>query len=225
MCIRDRYYTRGWDGGWDGAYWSVPGRELSWDEAVAIGESQKDPVSGWNMSNLPGKRPDASSFVTYDQNDPNWAEIRDPNNPQFQSDLAAAQAQWDKTKGIHEAGGVMYYDTAANVRINSKGKTDTTNLAPGTAYNAAYRAPTKPTAPPTPEEPGFYTLSRREEQELVNPTLTGAEAALAANKGGPAKTNLADQASSGASVYAERDKEKTIEQSGILARVLSGQLA
>lgn len=82
-----------------------------------------------------------------------------------------------------------------------------------------------PTPPPTPAEPDFYSMSRREEQELANPTATTAEATLAANKGLPVKTNLADQASSGASVYAERDRDQAIEQSGILARVLSGKLA
>lgn len=82
-----------------------------------------------------------------------------------------------------------------------------------------------PTPPPTPAEPDFYSMSRREEQELTNPTATTAEATLAANKGLPVKTNLADQASSGASVYAERDRDQAIEQSGILARVLSGKLA
>lgn len=84
----------------------------------------------------------------------------------------------------------------------------------------------EPTSPAAPAEPDFYTMSRREEAELVDPTATTAEATLAANKGLPVKTELANQQSSGpASVYAERDREKTIEQSGILARVLSGQLA
>ena len=85
---------------------------------------------------------------------------------------------------------------------------------------------TEPVKPPNPEEPDFYTMSRREEAELVNPTATTAEATLAANKGLPAKTELANQQSGGAaSVYAERDQEEAIKQSGILARVLSGQIA
>lgn len=212
------YSERNRDGTWSGNFWSQPGRELTWDEAVAIGESQKTP-EGFSFSKMPTARPEAGSFITYDWNDPNYTPITDPNNALFQKDLAASQAMWDKEKAIYDAGGIMYYENAANYR---DGKAY--NIPAG-SYEKAYRAPTQPTAPPTPEEPGFYTLSRREEQELVNPTLTGAEAALAANKGAPAKTNLADQASSGASVYAERDKDEAIEQSGILARVLSGKLA
>ena len=108
--------------------------------------------------------------------------------------------------------------------------------APGwqnTGYSARimeFKTPA-PTPPPTPAEPDFYSMSRREEQELVNPTATTAEATLAANKGLPVKTELVNQASTGlagaqdTSAFAERDREESIKQSGILARVLAGQIA
>ena len=84
--------------------------------------------------------------------------------------------------------------------------------------------PVAPTAPPTPDVPNFYEMSRREEEEGKNPTLNVSEAALAENRSMPAKTDLANQKSGGNSVFAERDKEESIKQSGILARVLAGQL-
>lgn len=104
-----------------------------------------------------------------------------------------------------------------------------TNYA-ATARIGEFNVPA-PTAPATPEQPEFYTMSRREQVELNNPMQTGAQATLAENRGMPAKTELANQKSTGlagaqdTSAFAERDREESIKQSGILARVLAGQLA
>lgn len=82
-----------------------------------------------------------------------------------------------------------------------------------------------PEAGVLPTEPNLKTLSNREQQELVTPTLTSAEAELAQNQNLPAKTGLANQLSTGAgSVFSGRDKDEAIQQSGILARVLAGKL-
>lgn len=82
-----------------------------------------------------------------------------------------------------------------------------------------------PEAGVLPVEPGYKTLSNREQKELVSPTLTGAEAELAQNQNLPAKTGLANQLSTGAgSVFSGRDKDEAIQQSGILAQVLAGKL-
>ncbi|NLH94292.1 MAG: hypothetical protein GX466_08800 [Candidatus Cloacimonetes bacterium] len=81
-----------------------------------------------------------------------------------------------------------------------------------------------PAAEAMPEQPKFNTLSLREEDELKSPTLDQPGANLAAAHNMPAKTGLVNQLSSGTSVFAERDQQKNISESGILARVLSGQI-
>lgn len=129
------------------------------------------------------------------------------------------------------SGGNFTYDDMGNVIGTSPTGTPGASTPAGykpTQYSARLMEfnGTEPVKPPDPEEPDFYTMSRREEAELVNPTATTAEATLAANKGLPAKTEVANQQSGGAaSVYAERDQEEAIKQSGILARVMSGQIA
>jgi hypothetical protein len=81
-----------------------------------------------------------------------------------------------------------------------------------------------PAAAATPKTPDFYQMSLREEDEMKSPTLDQPGANLAAAHNMPAKTGLVNQLSSGQSVFAERDQQKNIAESGILARVLSGQL-
>lgn len=120
----------------------------------------------------------------------------------------------DKQKWVRNGDGTATLYSAANGYWASTGQT---------ARIAEWKEE-PPAAAAMPEQPKFNTLSLREEDELKSPTLDQPGANLAAAHNMPAKTGLVNQMSSGNSVFAERDQQKNIAESGILARVLSGQI-
>ena len=83
----------------------------------------------------------------------------------------------------------------------------------------------EPTYQANPEEPKMNTFSNRDMREAQNPTQDTAQAEMAVTAGQNPNTNLANSQSTGNSVFAERDRDQSIEDAGILARVLAGKLA
>lgn len=221
------YSERESGGGWSGMFWSQPARELSWDEAVAIGEQQRaayanDPYGGMWLGGdqLPGKRPDAGTFQAYDYD--TWTPIGQ-GDPRYAQQLAEAQAAWDKEKGIHDAGGLMFYENAANYRINSKGKTDTYHLPPGT-YASAYRAPTKV---PVQEVPKAPTFTVNELEEMAHPSNSAAEINRAQAFGYTGKSALVaerDPTKNSAFANLGGDDPNNLKEKGVLARAVAGEI-
>lgn len=216
------YSERASDGGWSGMFWSQPARELTWDEAVAIGEQQRaDPYGmGVTADPLPGKRPEAGSFQAYDYE--TWAPIGS-DDPRYAKQLAEAQADWDKEKGIHEAGGLMFYENAANYRINSKGGTDIYGVPAGT-YASAYRAPTNI---PTQEVPKAPTFTVNQLEEMANPSNSAAEINRAQAFGYSGKSALVaerDPTKNSAFANLGGDDPNNLKEKGVLARAIAGEI-
>jgi hypothetical protein len=87
-------------------------------------------------------------------------------------------------------------------------------------YQLAYTAPQAPNF----DNLKFFEMTRRQEEEYNNPTLSGAEAELAAAKGQAVKTDIANQALSKHNPLAVRDYDDQLNEAGILARVMAGKL-
>lgn len=219
------YSERASDGSWSGMFWSQPARELTWDEAVAIGEQQRaavgdDPYGFLVAGSLPGKRPEAGSFKAYDYE--TWNPIS-KDDPRYAQQLAEAQANWDKDKGIHEAGGLMFYENAANYRINSKGGIDTYGLPAGT-YASAYRAPTNI---PTQEVPKAPTFTVNDLEEMAHPSNSAAEINRAQAFGYSGKSALVaerDPTKNSAFANLGGDDQNQLKDRGVLARAIAGEI-
>lgn len=220
------YSERNSDGSWSGKFWSQPARELTWDEAVAIGEQQRaaaaaDPYGMWMFADpLPGKRPEAGSFQASDYE--TWAPIGS-DDPRYAQKLAEAQAAWDKEKGLHEAGGLMFYENAANYRINREGGIETYGLPAGT-FASAYRAPANA---PTQETPKAPTFTVNQLEELANPSNSAAEINRAQAFGYTGKSALVaerDPTKNSAFANLGGDDPNQLKDRGVLARAIAGEL-
>lgn len=214
------YSERASDGSWSGMFWSQPARELTWDEAVAIGEQQRaaDPSGFMMPDQMPGKRPDAGSFRAHDYD--TWISKDDPR---YAQQLAEAQAAWDKEKEIHEAGGLMFYENAANYRINREGGTETYGLPAGT-FASAYRAPANA---PTQETPKAPTFTVNQLEEMANPSNSAAEINRAQAFGYTGKSALVaerDPTKNSAFANLGGDDPNQLKDRGVLARAIAGEI-
>ena len=216
------YSERASDGSWSGMFWSQPARELTWDEAVAIGEQQRaaDPSGFMVPDPMPGKRPDAGSFQAYDYD--TWNPIS-KDDPRYAQQLAESQAAWDKEKEIHEAGGLMFYENAANYRINREGGTEAYGLPAGT-FASAYRAPTDA---PTQETPKAPTFTVNQLEEMANPSNSAAEINRAQAFGYTGKSALVaerDPTKNSAFANLGGDDPNQLKDRGVLARAIAGEI-
>ena len=216
------YSQRNSDGSWSGMFWSQPARELTWDEAVAIGEQQRaaDPSGFMLPDQMPGKRPDAGSFQAYDYD--TWNPIS-KDDPRYVQQLAESPAAWDTEKGLHEAGGLMFYENAANYRINREGGTEGYGLPAG-VFASAYRAPANAPTQETPKPPTF-TVNQLE--EMANPSNSAAEINRAQAFGYTGKSALVaerDPTKNSAFANLGGDDPNQLKDRGVLARAIAGEI-
>ncbi len=127
--------------------------------------------------------------------------------------------------------GLWVYDTTYTA---SNGRTEDGQVVPGQTYTQtnpiavkAYHpgvAPTAPAepAPPTDVRPPNFTQS--DLAELRNPSQDAAGLQMMMNKGLIGKSELADNERSKGSAFADPNDPNNLKDSGILARVLGGQL-
>lgn len=223
-----KYYFEATDNNeYNSGVYATGGTRLTWDQVVAQKDATYNSAAGDPLQTMmsPGTRPDETRVYTGYSSDQAGSEYQiTKGHPEFDAMLAADQKAWDQEKYDVESGAIQYYSGGVVTRTDPRTGKQSFYDSGGQGVWKTYAPPVAPTAAPEPPEPDLYTLSRREEEELRNPTQDAAGVQLAATYGLPAKTELANQASTGASIYAGRDREETIEQSGILARVMAGQL-
>ena len=153
------------------------------------------------------------------------------NGPQFFGVQTAYVRNPDGTIGKYapQQTPISYVDASGNpVNPNFMGEGDTTGIKQvGGDYQYVNQGNFRPVVGPTTpnfDNVKFFEMSRRQEEEYGNPTLTGAEAELAVAKGQGAKTDIANQPAAKNSPIAERDYDDQLKEAGILSRVLAGKL-